>query len=257
MIVVILLHLCAAENKIGVVTLSAGSWMSIGAGDKDGSSIYLNTLRTDVYATVFGLNLYTGVPLSYNIQTTKGSAADSKITLGSGSFYVAKKFGILEPRLGMVIPLFENRRYGVWVDLGNVMLKAGLGLNSTIRDEDKLRFSAEVEANIAITDTSFNSGWAFPGTFSIVPIVKAGYRPVQKAKLGGELLLSYKQGKYTWGKEYGYSVVPNLFGEYFLTPRWFIGAKAGVGPGYKGDTFETMRLSGYNVNLGISLNVYP
>jgi len=257
---------------IDLVNVAAGSWVHVPADDVYSGEIWFNKLSAHLYATLSETKLYVGVPLAWTVatngdsvktdegavKTDEGSIKTQQVMLGDLSFYVGRRFAVVEPRFGAKIPLGYSTDFGrrAWIGPGNVRLRAGLGLNSAVRETRTVAVSGEVMASVYLP-----GGVVHPGSWALEPSAKVSFRPREKLRLGLEVLGSYAYTR--WGDtylEHSILVVPNLYGELQIRNLAF-GIKAGFGPSYKKieapETSDAWAHASYALNMAVSLNIYP
>lgn len=246
----------ATEAGIDLVNVSVGSWIHIPVDGGFSQEIWFNKLSTQLYATVGKVKLHAAVPLAWTAETDGNSIRKKQVMFGDLSFYVGRRFGPVEPRLGAKIPLgySTDLEQKAWIGPGSVRLRAGLGMNSSVRETQLFTVSGEVMAGVYLP-----GGLVLPGSWDVQPSAKLSLRARDRLKFSLEVLGSYAYTK--WGEEYlehSFFVVPNLYGEVQVKSLAF-GAKLGFGPSFKSspETGDKLVHSSYALNAAVSLNIYP
>jgi hypothetical protein len=247
--------------SVRFLNISAGSWMSL--NDETRENYLFNKLVTDVYMDIYSFEAFVGIPFSWTVVGTDSvnlygermyDAADTPLRtidqaafFGDMTIYLGKRLAIIEPRLGILIPLgYESVRAGddnVWIGSDNVKLLAGVGINSDKALRQRLVFSGDVMFKLSVNNAKIGAG-----SFDIVPLVKGSIRPSPQWNIGMEIISYYSYHTSTlWGDKRVHSVgvVPALFGAFSPVPAMDIGAKIGYGSSFK-TILETV--SGYDVS---------
>jgi hypothetical protein len=254
---------CVSFAKpVDLLTVGSGSWLYVPRPFVHYATDYYSKISVHAYGSTPSFTYYALLPLMWsyaNNDTAPGSSGDKQqIMVGDFSGYIAKRFGTVEPRIGIKFPLGYSTDFAqkAWIGPGNIRLWAGVGLNSeTIQTSDVL-FSAELMGALYLG--SWNAA-VDVGSWNLAPIVKVSWRPSQAFKVGAELLGSFARSGWGGTIETSFSAVPNIFGELSLTNRTALNIKAGIGPLYKDDPWNNTGIaySGTNINLSASVNIYP
>jgi hypothetical protein len=243
------------KTSLGLATVSAGSWAVYGdldgfvpepfqASRPDALVRYeFNKLAVlGLYGTVFGQPAFLSLPWLWTSKRLESGSRD-RIALGDAELYLGwdfKRAGISELRLGLIFPAgYDNRDGDPWIGPGNVQVTLGAALNPNItRYSRRWEISTECKWAYALNDAIAKSG-----SWGLFPSGKLSFRPTEKWRFGLEVLGSWKSSY--WGRSANFSqsvfgkpgaraewkatVVPCLFGEYFLTPNLALGGKGGYG----------------------------
>jgi hypothetical protein len=232
--------------KLGLATFSAGTWASYGTLDgfvpkpyDNGLELYSfhKPLVAGLYGQILGQPAFLSVPWLWTAKRETGETRH-RTALGDGEFYLGRKAGRWEGRLGMVLPLGYDRDNGdPWIGPGNLQVTAGAAANPNFsRYSRKWEGSAEVKFSLALDDAI-----AKAGSWGLYPGAKLSYRPSGAWKLGLEGI-GYWKSSY-WGRsatlnqslfggngpkaQWNAGLVPILFGEWFARPGFAYGLKAG------------------------------
>lgn len=242
----------ARKTSLGLATVSAGTWAVYGdldgfaaetfpGGGPDALVRYeFNKLAVlGLYGTVFGQPAFFSLPWLWTSKRLESGARD-RIAMGDAELYLGQKAGITELRLGLIFPAgYDNLDGDPWIGPGNVQVTLGAALNPNItRYSRRWEISTEWKWSYALNDAIAKSG-----SWGLFPSGKLSFRPIEKWRAGLEVLGSWKSSY--WGRsadfsqsvfgkpgakaEWKASVVPCLFGEYFLTPNLALGGKGGYG----------------------------
>ncbi len=245
-----------AAFDLNLVSTGVGTWADFSRSEapaNDTLQVYTFTsVRADLYANVGGIKMNLLIPLLWSAQLHRDQ---SRIRLGNLSWYAGYPVGLLEPRVGMVIPTGYGTD-GPWIGSRNVKVRAGVALNSDLYDQDRFRVSGETMANFYIGEEL--GGLARNGSWELVTSAKVNYRPSDTWKTGIELLAPVKYVDWIWDqKQLSVTLVPNVYAEYYFTPSVFGGLKAGFGPRFGRSDQKPLSRQGYALNVGASLHVYP
>lgn len=240
------------DNELGLAVLSAGTWTAYGTLDgfirkeyPDGLERYEfnKLLSTAFYGKVFGLPAYAGLPIQWTARRSEGGDVH-RIAPGDLEFYLGKRLGLVEGRLGMIIPAGYDRGMvwtdpgrgeagNPWIGSGNIQVTVGAAANPNLTRFSS-RFEASGEAKWAL---ALDDGIAKAGSWSLFPSAKLSFRPSQRWKPGVEFSGHWKSQH--WGRsvalreafggdaDWGAGAAATAFVESFLTPGTAIGAKAG------------------------------
>ncbi|MBD3392953.1 MAG: hypothetical protein GF418_12680 [Chitinivibrionales bacterium] len=244
----------AQTLSVDLVTTGAGSWIYI-AKDAGSEVLYFNKVPVNAYVSFMGFKAFAGIPLLWSVRTKGGAYDNGLVRLADINLYVGRPVGPLEPRLGVKVPT-GYRTDRVWIGSRNVKLQAGLGLNSEVREVGRLNAAGEVMFDLYLPGPNALAMWK---SWELLPSFKISFRPVERTRIGLELLASVKSVYWAqdW-RETTLGTVPNLYGEFALSDRVYLNLKAGAGPTLKKSPDDArLRHRGNSVNLGIALNIYP
>jgi hypothetical protein len=255
---------------VDLVSINTGSWIVFGDDTPDRQVSYFNKLTTDAWFTFAGFKGYASLPFAWTVETRY--AMDAKLSdLTRRAFapadmnlYLGKKFLFLEPRIGILLPLFYPTDRA-WIGSKNVRLQLGVGLNANVHEVEKVNISGEIMWQLYISgNKNIEDALAYPGSWDLLPAFKFSVKPNDQWRLGLEILGFIKKNHWVWLEsrehyEATFGAVPNLFVDYDLTEKFNLGLKAGYGPSVKGVFSERTRLSTKNLryaenSLNISLN---
>jgi hypothetical protein len=275
---------------VGLVTTGAGSWIAVPRAPRRSTSAF-NKLSTTTYLSAAGFDGFVSLPLLWTAVLPSRSTTDAaeparhRLAPGHLSFYVGRKIGIIEPRLGLKVPLYTIGQEPVWIGSRNTRLVVGAGINSKVREADGLTLSGELMWDIYLNRwpdsyaTPHHPDNALDRSWELAPRFKVSYRFNETWKSGLEILSTVKHVFYdAWLPEgvyeLGVNVTPNLFGELYISPEVALTAKAGFGWSFSGlgpekktdEQYDYLsewimepafEHRGYAVNLSVGLNWYP
>lgn len=232
--------------KLGLATLSAGTWAAYGTLDgfipkpyDNGVELYAfhKPLVAGFYGQVLGQPAFLSIPWLWT-EKRETARTRHRTALGDGEVYLGHKAGKWEGRLGMIFPMGYDRDVGdPWIGPGNLQATAAIAANPNIsRYSPKWEASAEAKFAFALDDAI-----AKTGTWGLFPSAKLSHRPGAEWKWGIEGL-GYWKSSY-WGRsatlnqslfggkgpkaQWNAGLVPILFGEWYAKPEFALGLKAG------------------------------
>ncbi len=243
--------LSVSAVSLDLLVGSAGTWTVNADSDQ---RFFFNKASVAAYASAGYFTGYIYLPLAWTVNAGGSSETEHGVWIGDVSAYAGRAFGMVEPRLGVVAPAGYPLD-GVWIGPGNVRLQAGLGLNADLLDQRDASISGELMWQLFLP--GLPGAFAETGSWSLLPSVKASFRPADPLKLGVEILGSFARMQWLWGDETKLSVVPNGFLEFRLSDGVHLSAKGGAGPAYaRGKNQDRLTYSSYSVNGSVSVNVY-
>ena len=255
--------LFAHGAQAGMVSVSSGAWnVYQGHGDV----MIFSKLTTSVYMALLETQVAVEAPIALTARFAQGKYADSRFAPGDLSFYVGKTLGSVQPRVGMVVPLFYETG-GEWIGSGNIKIRAGIGLRSFDGVVQESGFSAEVMSSVSVNNP--RGLLAFPSTDLSIDL-KQSFRMSDRVLVGVALYLGGKYARWkNWRtsydnsqvQEWGWGAMPTVYGQLSLNSRWFVSLKAGTGPGFKvsseqGSVREARGSWSASSNLSVAGNYY-
>jgi hypothetical protein len=255
--------------SLDLLSVSAGSWI-VTPTDHSRATEYYNKFSVTSYLTFSGFKGFAAVPLSWSVVDHPKSEMDrDQLWAGNVRLYVGRRLGLLEPRIGAIIPTGYSTDFTehAWIGTGNFEVYFGVGLNPNLREEGKFGLSGELMARVPLpTGEEPVEGAA---SWSLAPSAKASYQTFENVRIGAEVLSFFSKSYYYWNKEgkdggyeendyeLGFSIVPHLYTEITLSEIIRMTAKVGYGPSYKNAQTETsFRHSSNTTNLAIAVHFY-
>lgn len=251
---------CIAPAKIhvGPVCTGIGSWISFNKNDPYHTSY--NKLSSDVYLSYKGWSGFFGIPF----QCVVSHRDETKYAFSPGdfNFYIGRRISFVQPRLGLVFPLWYSTDKGVWLGSKNVILKTGLGFSYSLSADKSWRTAGELYYKYYIAgfpeieDSRRKRGsWAIDGS---VKLVNSSFN---RWKLGIEFLGGFRKlyPKYPQGYQLSASCVPHVFATYDVNKRMYLSAKTGFGPSLKreDECSGKWKHSSNSLNIAVSTGFYP
>ncbi|MBN1758677.1 MAG: hypothetical protein JW863_10185 [Chitinispirillaceae bacterium] len=243
--------------KANLLIYSAGSWMVF--SDKPAPYAFNKFTRT-LYGQIFGLSGMAKIPLDLTIPNTSTAP---RMWFGDFDFYVGKRFGWIEPRIGLELPLGyaidDDWKKKAWIGTNNVRLQTGFSISRTHFETIGLPFGAEAMMSVALTEKNAHYE---RGTINGSLYLKTSRNFLKKLNGGLELAVYGKSGIPTWSRtrkrENGITLLPALFGSFRTAKKMFIGVKFGFGPSF--GVYQNSEQSEHRSNsmdCGISIQYYP
>jgi hypothetical protein len=237
--------------SVDLITASLGTWSS--TVSESNTTYFFNKASTAAYLSAGMFKAYLSVPFAWTIESSDSLMHTAWI--GDISTYAGMTVGLFEPRIGIVAPTGYPLDKE-WIGTGNVRLQAGLGMNPALRENRKAALSGEVMWHLFLPGQE--GAHAGSGSWTVLPSVKASYGVLDQLRMGIEILGSYADMQWTWGRESKLGIVPNLFTEYRAGDRFSLTMKGGAGPSYaKENAAAGLSFNSYSINGSVSLNVYP
>jgi hypothetical protein len=214
---------------------SAGSWMVLSDNDHAKPYPYIfNKFTRTLYCQIFSLSAMAKIPLDLTIPNTSTSP---RMWFGDLDFYVGKRFGWIEPKIGLELPLGyginDNWKKLAWIGTNNVRLQTGFSISRARFETIGLPFGAEAMLSVALTE---NNAHYERGSLTGQLYIKTSHNFTRKLSGGGELALYGKSGVPTWSskrrRENGFTLLPALFGTCRMGKKIYLGAKFGFGPSF-------------------------
>lgn len=236
----------ACKPSIGLVTASSGTWAAYGtldgfvpdpySGDPE-LYAFNKLLVLGIYGQAAGYPFFVSIPWMWTDRIS-ATGDRNRIAPGDGEFYIGRKTGKVETRIGLIAPLGYDRRDGdPWIGPGNFQVTLGMAFNPNItRYSDRWEAASEWKWAYALDDAIAKSGsWGF------YPSGKLAYRPDPAWKFGLEAQGYWKSSYWDHSAsfsqavlgaggrkaQWGAGLVPDLFGEAYLRSDLALGAKAG------------------------------
>lgn len=255
-----------AKVHVGPIYTGVGSWISFNSDNSNYTSY--NKLSSDIYLGYNGWSGFIGIPLqsvvNHGTEETKQA-----FSTGDLSFYIGRKISFIQPRVGMVLPLWYSTKKGVWLGSKNIIVKTGLGFSGSLFSSKTWKFGGEVYFKYNVAGfPQIEDSWGKSGSWAVDGSVKVVNKSIKKWDIGIEYLGGYKKFYARWlknksfqGYQLSTSCVPHLFANYDITGRMYLSGKAGFGPSFKREVTKNDRgeweHSSNSLNIGIGFGFYP
>lgn len=254
-----------AKIHVGPVCTGIGSWISFNRDNSNYTSY--NKLSSDVYLNYKGWSGFFGIP--FQCVVSHKDVIKHAFSPGDFSFYIGRRISFVQPRLGLVFPLWYSTDKGVWLGSKNVILKAGLGFAYSLSADKSWRTGGELYYKYYIAGfPEIEDSWGKRGSWAIDGSVKLVNSSSDRWKLGIEILGGFRKLYPRWfryknfqGYQLSASCVPHVFASYDVNKRMYLSAKTGFGPSFKRE--EKNNYSGKwehssnSLNIAISTGFYP
>jgi len=244
----------AASMKSNLLIVSGGSWMVFSPGDR--SSFY-NKFTTTLYSSDGVLRRVVSVPLDWTVSVRSGEVRE-RFFPGDFDLYFAHRFGWLEPRIGVEIPLGyavdSTWKKQPWIGSNNMKIQTGFSISRTEFEEIGLPFGVEAMISIAVTD---DNAYYRKGSIGTQLYIKSSYVFSKKCTVGGELAVYGKSATWLYNNstENGITFLPTLSANYRFSRKIYGGIKTGFGPSYALQHGFTWKSNA--VDAGVSLLWFP
>ncbi|MBD3319801.1 MAG: hypothetical protein GF350_01755 [Chitinivibrionales bacterium] len=258
LLIIAALHLSSpAENKFGLDLgiISLGMWITTNDNTGDaGKDSYFNTANLSLYYHIGAIKAYAGFPVMVTFEDF-GDSLRYALYPADFSFYFGKRFGPVEPRLGLAVPMGYPTANIAWIGSKNLKLLTGLGYRIGAFFNDKLTIGGEFLGRLSVTGIPEGGRFGLY-SFSSYLSIAATLKLSQKIRAGLELFPQFSYYTDTdWGTPEWKSagLLPSLTLKILPTNKTEIGLKAGYGKAVSGIEWENNQTV---ISAGASYNAY-